>query len=301
MNEKISDPTNESPIIESPSKESDLIDIEQESNNSRASQEKMWQEEVLQKKDYEYLGRACETLFKANGTTFAHFGEDAFSGDAATIMVLISAKDEEGKDIPRLFKVGWGEFSKKTFESGQYLAFENFPHDIYCVSQRDSYFADEELIREMEEDPKKYLSEHSIFASRNGQVQVSTRLDLRTRHLDREIQAIPYEDMLRTVRNQIIQVHTTPEEFAAFLRELPDNPVALGIHVRYLYDLNWLNENELKNANEKEISDNRKKHLLHLFTGMGVNTYGMGLGAKESMESMLELKKQFNFETNFFK
>ena len=150
-------------------------------------------------------------------------------------MVLISVKNEEGEDIPRLFKVGWGEFSRETFEGDKYPAFRNFPHDIYCVSQWDNYFAGEKIAKKMQEDPKGYLSEYSIFVARNGKIQRPTGSESSAPHLEGDIKAIPYEDMLRTVRNQIIQTRTTPEEFAAFLCELPDDPTELSKYVRYLF------------------------------------------------------------------
>lgn len=259
--------------------------------------------EAQQKRARQYLDDSLETLFRAKmGGSYAKKEEEAFSGDAASIYVLASMKNERGEVVPELVKVGWGEFSKETFESDRYPIFRNFPFDIYCVSQSDSYFADEQLREEMKKNPQKYLSERSLFVASNGKVQKSERVDFRTLHLNKDIQAVPYDELLRTVRNQIINEHTTPEEFAAFLRELPNDPTELG---RYMSDLehrvDWMSDGELQIADEKIKADVRNKYLMHILWGMGTEKVGIAVGNKKAMESVLDLKKQFDFETNFFK
>ncbi|MDO8593078.1 MAG: hypothetical protein Q7R92_04930 [bacterium] len=248
------------------------------------------------------LHDSFETLFgTAMGGAYARSDEEAFSGDAASIYVLVSLKNETGAENPELVKVGWGEFSKETFESGEHPAFKNFPFDIYCVSQGDSYFADEKLQKEMENDPEKYLTEHSLFVANNGKVQKSKRID-DERRLDKDILAVPYDEMLCSVRNQIINERATPEEFAAFLRELPDDPAELGRYMSGLeHRVNWLNNRERQAADEKTKIDERKKHLMHYLWGMGVERVGIAVGDKKAMESVLELKKQFDFKTNSFR
>lgn len=242
-----------------------------------------------------------ETLFNsAMGGTYAQRNEDGFSGDAASIFVLTSFKNKAGEETPELIKVGWGEFSTKTFTDNKYPAFKNFPYDIYCVSQTDSYFADEKLRKKMAEDPKKYLSEHSLFVASNGQVQKSEKID-RRRQLSREVQATPYDEMLCAVRNQIIRERTTLEEFAAFLKELPDDPIELGKYASHLErSVDWLNYQELQLADENTKAQLKKKRLLHYLWGMGVEKVGIAVGDEKAMESILALKKQFNFETNSF-
>lgn len=248
------------------------------------------------------LHDAFATLFSsAMGGTYAQRNEDGFSGDAASIFVLVSLENEKGEKSSELIKVGWGEFSTQTFAGDKYPAFKNFPFDIYCVSQSDSYFADEKLLREMTENPQKYLSEHSLFAANSGQVQKSEKIDHRHRQLNREIQATPYDEMLCAVRNQIIRERTTPEEFAAFLRELPDDPVELGKHMRAIErSVEWLNYQELQLANEKTKAQLEKKRIMHHLWGMGVTKTGIAVGNEQAMESVLALKKQFDFETNSF-
>ncbi|MBI5077149.1 hypothetical protein HZB94_02100 [Candidatus Falkowbacteria bacterium] len=248
------------------------------------------------------LHDSFETLFGASmGGTFAHSGEEGFSGDAASIYVLISLQNEKGEKSLELVKVGWGEFSKKTFEDDKYPVLKNFPFDIYCLSQNDSYFADEKLKKEMAENPEKYLSEHCLFAANNGQVYLAERVGYGTRHFGKKIIPVPFDEMLRVVRNQIIKIKSAPEEFAAFLRELPDDPVKLG---RYMSDLEhrvpWLGRKELKTADEKKKTEARKKELMHILWDMGVERTGIAVGDAKAMGSVIALKKQFDFENNQF-
>jgi hypothetical protein len=294
MSEKIPNPSHESPEIDLSSERGDQIEGAGQAPENFEAQ---------QKRARQHLDDCFETLFRARmGGGYARSSEEAFSGDAASIYVLASMKNEKGEGIPELVKVGWGEFSKETFESDRYPTFQNFPFDIYCVSQSDSYFADERLREEMAKNPQKYLSEHSLFVATNGQVQKSERVDFHTRHLNKDIQAVPYDELLRTVRNQIINERTTPEEFATFLRELPDDPAELG---RYTSDIehkvDWMSDKELETADEKTRAEVRKKHLKHILWGMGTETVGIAVGDKKAMESILDLKKQFDFETNSFK
>lgn len=259
--------------------------------------------EVQQEYAREQLHDSFYTLLRsAMGRTCAHSGEEGFSGNAASIYAITSLKNEKGEEVPELVKIGWGEFSKETFESGRYPAFHEFPLDIFCVSQSDSYFAEGQLREDMLENPARYLQEHSLFVANNGKVKLSEEIDWRNRHLNQDIQATPYEDMLCAIRNQIIRVNTTPEEFATFLHELPDDPSELD---KYMSDLEhrvgWLNDSELQAADEKTREDVRKKSLMHILWGMGVKTFGIAVGDEKAMESILVLKKQFDFETNSFR
>jgi hypothetical protein len=293
MNEKQPNPRHEGPEID--------LSSEKGGQTEPISPESQEVEKELERAR-QRLHDSFNTLFGASmGGGYARFGEEGFSGDAASIYVLVSAKNEKGEDTLELVKVGWGEFSKETFESDKYPAFKNFPFDIYCVSQSDSYFADERLRKEMAENPKKYLTEHALFVASNGQVQLARRRDYKTRHLDRDIVAVPYDEMLRTVRNQIISTRSTPEEFAAFLRELPDDPVELG---RYMSDLDhgtpWMSRTELEKADEATKAKARKKHLMHTLWGMGVERVGIAVGDRKAMESVLALKRRFDFENNQF-
>lgn len=259
--------------------------------------------EMMQKRKRRFLIDAFETLFGATmGGTYAERNEELFSGDGAPIYVLVSMKNEKGEEIPELVKVGWGEFSKQTFESDRYPAFKNFPFDIYCVSQKDSYFADEKLKEEMIKNPQKYLSEHSLFVATNGKVQEAERIDFQTRRLNKKIHPIPYDEMLCMVRNQIINERTTPEEFSDFLQELPDHPTELYRYIKNLdQNVRWLSGRELEKSDEETKANIKRKYLMGLLLGMGIEHAGVYAGDKRAMESILALKKQFDFETNSFK
>lgn len=257
--------------------------------------------EAQQKRARKQLQDCFDTLLRsAMGGTYAHPGEEGFSGYAASLYVLTSLKNERGKETPELVKIGWGEFSRETFEGDRYSIFRSLPFKVYCVSQNDSYFADAQLRKDMIENPAKYLQEHSLFVASNGRVKFSKKIGSK-RHLDEDVEAIPYDEMLRTVRNQIIKERSTPEEFAAFLKELPDDPIELG---RYMSDLehrvDWMGDRDLQTADEKTKANVRRKWLMYLFLGMGVETVGIAVGDKKAMESVLALKKRFDFEKKLF-
>lgn len=256
--------------------------------------------EAQRKRARQYLEDSFNNLFGARmGRTYANSNEDGFSGDGASLYVIVSMQNEKGEEIPELVKVGWGEFSKETFEGDQFPAFRNFPYDIYCISQGDSYFADPKKIKKITENPKQFLSEHSLFVASNGKVQKS---EMSTHRLNKVIQAIPYDEMLRTVRNQILNERTTPQEFATFLRELPDDVVALG---KYTSDLErrvkWMSNKELDDADEKTRANVRKKHLMYILWEMGTERSGIAVGDNKAMEGLLALKNQFDFKSNSFK
>ena len=249
-----------------------------------------------------HLHDSFDTLFGSQmGGGYARSSEEGFSGDAASLFVLTSLQNEQKEEILKLIKVGWGEFSKETFEGDKYPVFKHFPLDIYCVSQSDSYFANERLRSEMDENPQKYLSEHILFFANNGKVQQSKRGESSKRHLEKDINAVPYAEMLSTVRNQIIKERTTPEEFAAFLEELPDDPTELGT---FMSDIErkaeWMSPRELESADEETKAMAKKKRLMHILWGMGTERVGIAVGDKKAMESVLAIKKQFDFETKSF-
>lgn len=296
MSEKIPNPKHESPEIDLSLEKGDQVEpIKPTAEDIEAQRQR--------ERTRRHLDDSLETLFNAKmGGGYARSDEEGFSGDAASIYVLASMKNEQGEEMPELVKAGWGEFSKETFASGRYPAFKNFPYDIYCVSQRDSYFADEKLRKEAKENPQKFLTEHSLFVASKGKVQKSERIDFHTSRLNKNIQAVPYDELLRAVRNQIIKERTSPEEFAVFLRELPDDSAELG---KYMSDLehrvDWMSDSELQAADEKTRAEARKKSLMHILWGMGTERVGIAIGDKKAMESVLALKKQFDFKTNSFK
>ncbi len=64
--------------------------------------------------------------------------------------------------------------------------------------------------------------------------------------------------------------------------------------------IGWLSPRERERVDEETKAKFRKKELLHYLWNMGVERYGIAVGDKEAMESVLDLKKQFDFETNSF-
>lgn len=255
-----------------------------------------------QKRSLEKLDHAFKTLLNMEGHSIIieknndnKDEEKNISGDAASLYVLTFIENEEN---PKLVKIGWGEFNKKAFQDEK---FRNLPFDVYCVGQNESYLANEKLKKEMKDNPKKYLSEHSIFVANGGKVELSSENKSGKRHLKKEIKPIPYNEMLRTVRNQIVKTRTTPEEFAAFLHELPEDSDKLGDEMTKLYNIPWMNRRELKMADEKTKAIAKKKDLMHLLWGMGVEQVGIAVGDKKAMESILALKNSFDFRTNSFK
>ena len=253
-------------------------------------------------KEVKYLEDAFSSLFKANmGGTYARGYEESFSGDAASLFTLISSKNEDGKEELNLMKVAWGEFSKETFTSGKYPAFENFPHDLFCVSQSKSYLADKEVLDLMKKDPIKYLKENSLFSVKKGVFQKAEKIDHRKSNLNMDIKAVNSTEMLKSVRNQIIELESNSNEFTQFLKNLPDNLGELAYYIRYLdKKVEWKNNQELEALSEPEKKEQREKYLMEVLLGMGIETVGVLVGEKKAIESIINLKKEFNFTTNSF-
>ncbi|KKQ35958.1 MAG: hypothetical protein US50_C0002G0018 [Candidatus Nomurabacteria bacterium GW2011_GWB1_37_5] len=220
-----------------------------------------------------------ETLIRASmGGTYAYFGEEGFSGDAASLFTLINMADKKGEMKPELFKVGWGEFSKVTFTSGKYPNFKNLPFDLYCVSQSDSFFSgfDKKLSEQMISDPVSYLKDKSLLAVSGNEVEIRNRLEKGT--IKKEVKAHDYDEVLRNARNLVIDRNTDRKEFSEFLKKLPDDPKELWKIIQ-------------ENKNDKNIG------VLH---SLGIERLGSGIGDKKAMQSMIDIKNSFDFENNKF-
>ena len=222
------------------------------------------------------------------GGTYAKSSEDGFSGDASSISVLVQFDEK-----PIIVKVGWGEFSKETFDKDidnklydeiDLSNFKNLPFNVYCVSQKDSYFADDKLKKEAEEDPKKYLSENSIFVANNGSVEMTRSDEKKSLNID-SIEPENFDNLIREARNLVIKQRTDPEKFTEFLNEMPDNLDELG---------KWVIEMDSYPNGE------RNKDMISILKGMGIETMGFLASDKKSMESLLELKKNFDFKNKTF-
>lgn len=258
-----------------------------------------------ERKRLEAKGRlkdCLELLFNeaSFGGTMAQLGEEGFSGDAASLFVLVTIKNAEGEDASELIKIGWGEFSKKTFASGEYPFFKKFPFSIYCVRQGESYFADEALREEMDERPEKYLKEHSLFTAKSGEVVLADKIDLIEKRLNAEVKPENYDEMMAQTRNLIVEKYSSPDEFAAFLGELPDEWGKLGYWMMDVDRYPIFTRSELKTKDQKTKEETKKRDLMHILWKMGVNHVGIAMGDRKAMESVLALKKRFNFEKKVF-
>lgn len=149
------------------------------------------------------------------GTPYARDDEECFSGDGASLFMLVKFH-KEGEEKTELVKIGWGEFSKQVFTKGdkskysdyvpeykdgkyygykaQHEVLRNLPFDVYCVNQYDSYFADEETQNDMCFNPEKYLRENALFVARNGEVTMATKHDPLNHELEYEIKPISEEE-----------------------------------------------------------------------------------------------------------
>ena len=130
---------------------------------------------------------------------YARPEEEGFSGDGASLFMLVRFQKEDGPKT-ELVKIGWGEFSKQTFTKGDkskysepYIDFRNgkpeyriaaehevlrnLPFDVYCVSQGESYLADGEIRNDMYFCPEKYLREHALFVVNDGNVTMASEQD----------------------------------------------------------------------------------------------------------------------------
>ena len=249
----------------------------------------------------EHLGEAFNTLFKARiGGTYAYSGEPGFSGDAATLCALVTLPTGMGQqDV--IATVGWGEFSQNTFENGKYPVFQQFPLDLYCIRQSDSYFSNDEQRQQMEEDPKGYIKDHSVFKARGGKVILASRIDHGVRSsLDADIESVPYDEILKTVRNSIITTQSSPDEFAAFLESLPAEPAELGEYISQAYAEIDISRRQHQRYDDMPEEIRKKDKMLYLLTGMGINTVGVRVSDQEAMKAILDLKSQFDFQTKSF-
>ncbi len=117
-----------------------------------------------------------------NPVVQGRFGDEYFSGDAASIYTLLS-DNEELK--PFLVKLGWGEVSKNTFveesdetkknsnkffrpEDSVGKKIKSLPFPIYVVRQSDSYLISKEEFEKNQNDPENFLFNKAIFVFDKG-------------------------------------------------------------------------------------------------------------------------------------
>ncbi len=164
--------------------------------------------------------------FDLAGIAYADFGEEGFSGDGASLFMLVQFQKEDGPKT-ELVKLGWGEFSKQTFSKGkkskysdyipeyqdgkdyryvaQHEVLRSLPFDVYCVSQQESFLTDTETQNDMCFHPEKYLTEHALFVVNNGDVTMATKqnpelpMNKRNHSLEHQVSPITEEAALGAI------------------------------------------------------------------------------------------------------
>ena len=179
------------------------------------------QEQEKQLADSAEIRKKFQEKLDLMGAPYANHNEKAFSGDGASLFTLV---DFNGK--PELVKLGWGEFSADTFTKGakskysdyapvykngpsdyyikQHKMMRNLPFDVFCVSQRNSYFADGDTQREMLFDPIEYLQKNTLFAVNNGKVTVAEKSieeDSGLKPIEYNISPIPEAKIVEMIEN----------------------------------------------------------------------------------------------------
>lgn len=253
-------------------------------------------------------GRArdvSETAFRCLwGGGFAAPGDDWFSGDAATIYTLVSLDDGQEKLLP----LGWGEFSKDVFETNRYPAFQQAPYDIFVVRQFDSYFADKDKQVLMRDDPKRFLQEHALMVARNGAATLLGETADRTEH---DFKVVPYRSFMADTRNLILHTRTVSslkepidlDDFAKFVGKLPRTPAELYEVIKRINSYDYMAPTDLhsRDITEQEKQAEREKYYLGLMFGMGVDSFGISVGAENAMQSVAELADLFDQEAKEFR
>ncbi len=261
----------------------------------------------LKKPDFSIglLSDCLDTLFKArDGVCWAQPTEKGYSGDGASLYIIITLEDEKEEASLKLMKLGWGEFSHQTFTKNQnetkdhFFTLHSFPAPIFCVSQYESFLASKEILKEMEVDPIGYLRNHTLFMANQGRVYESEKIDFNHRLLDKKIKPVPYEEMLAMVRNQIVEKYSSPEEFRDFLQTLPGDPEELS---------NFISNCEKPIPEKTNIAlesldtkEQKQRSLFWILKNMGTDTRGYGRGIEELIDNIISLKNSFNFETKQF-
>ncbi len=237
---------------------------------------------------------------------YAHFGEELFSGDAASIYSYIYFP----KSGARLVKLGCGEFSRQTFESTQYPQFHNCPYDIYCIRASDLFYEELNKSNKKFHNPTQFLRNHALFVARAGQVVPTKFTDFTSKKLDYDIKPISFSAYMTATRNLAISTYQdnafrellTPSRFADFLKRLPQNPERLGQQLMETSNYKYLTLRDLIETavTPREIQEHWDKVITHLLTKMGVERYGILSDTPEAIRSLMDLIAKFDHETLTF-
>ncbi len=220
-----------------------------------------------------------------------------FSGDGASLYTL--AVDKLGRKI--LVKLGWGEFSKTAFikkypeitdkkdldwnqridQERDIMAgrLKKLPIEMFVVPQTESYLANERTKTIMADDPEEYLRSCSTLILDSGDLVYSKGRGIlsRSQSFDGEVKAKSFSELAADFQNCIIEDDYNFEDFADNLRNLPQDP--------------------------KAAFDYLKNHpdFFSVVQRLDVNKIGIAVGDENSMNSIIELKKRFDFkEKRFF-
>lgn len=162
---------------------------------------------------------------------------EGFSDDAASLYTLVYFPNGETS----LVKVGWGEFAPYIFTNPEKAKYPKpaAPYSIlsktiplYCVGQKDSYFATDAQQNQMKLNPGQYLAEHSIFfcvpPGNFIVVPVDKNTLRRTVIEEKNIRTVSYDFAIQTIRGLAFEGPlATKKEFCfSVLKKLPDDPGA---------------------------------------------------------------------------
>ena len=220
---------------------------------------------------------SCLNTSMGGNYTERGWQEEGFSGDGASLFALIKFAIENGdKEKLKLIKIAWGEFSKQTFVGDKYPQFKDLPFALYCVDQRHSYLADDDVAAEYKNEPKKYLQNNAIIIVDEDGVTLKRRGN--EEPVDHAIKSCDYNEALSGMRNLAINKWSSPESFSEFLQALPDDPSSV-----------W-----------EYIQAHKNDNNVRVLYSCGINRIGSGIGSVEAMTSLVAIKKQFNFDEQKF-
>lgn len=217
--------------------------------------------------------------------------EGLIPGGSMNILISIN-----GQDTPELINIGYGRISHQTFKKDifQQLPFEfkkdifqQLPFDIYCSNSNKNYY---EYREDKEKNPKKYLSKTVEFVANNGEIVLNPNIK----------DPIKAEYLITLLRNKIINTQTTPEEFSSFFQNLPDDIVELGEYFQKQSTYFMSPEFQSLPSEERMKKNMKIIRLRDILWGIGIDKVGVVVRGRESMTSIINLKKEFDFKQHRF-
>ena len=230
-----------------------------------------------------------DLVFKSKwGLAAAEYGEECFSGDGASLFTLVKFDGDVD-----LVKLGWGEFSRETFEGDCYPHFKKCPFDIYVVDQDSGYFHIRDILTKLNYDYPEYLKRYSVLVARAGVVvKGPSYFEKGRQSMDYPVSSIKYEDMMTTLRNMAIsegnmmdmktgitEFDVSPTSFSKFLKGLPEDEsemLKMFREYRFYGHKKYLTPFDINNGNYDQ--DRINEHVKAYYIGM---IYQMGVGEKD--------------------